>query len=89
MREWNFVATITAMGRPTKADAERKTNMLRIRLTENDRQLLDDAAESSAMDTSTWARSVLLRNARRRATTITAKWTDRSVHPRNQETDTQ
>lgn len=67
------------MARPTKADSERKTNMLRIRLTAEDRALLDAAAESGGTDTSGWARNILLRNARRKATTITTEWTRKTI----------
>jgi len=49
-------------GRPEKPPEERKTAELRIRLTEAQRSELDDAAEQ---DTSTWARDVLLRAAKR------------------------
>ena len=49
-------------GRPHKPPEERKTAELRIRLTEAQRSELDDAA---GQDTSTWARDVLLRAAKR------------------------
>jgi hypothetical protein len=51
------------MGRPPKAPDERKAAELRIRLTEAQRAELDAAA---GQDTSTWARDVLLRAAKRR-----------------------
>jgi hypothetical protein len=50
-------------GRPEKPPEKRKSAELRIRLTEADRAELDRAAGS---DTSTWAREVLLRAARRK-----------------------
>jgi uncharacterized protein (DUF1778 family) len=75
----DFVATINSMARPTKADAERKTNMLRIRLTEEDRRILEDAAGLSGMDTSAWARSILLRSAKRKAPTIVTEWTRKTI----------
>jgi hypothetical protein len=65
-----FVATFSfmdkqpKMGRPPKAPEERKAAELRIRLTEAQRAELDAAAGE---DTSTWARDVLLRAARRRS----------------------
>ena len=49
-------------GRPQKPPEERKTAELRIRLTEVQRSELDAAA---SQDTSTWARNVLLRAAKR------------------------
>ena len=51
------------MGRPPKPPGDRKDAELRIRLTEAEREELDRAA---GQDTSTWAREVLLRAAKRR-----------------------
>jgi hypothetical protein len=51
-------------GRPPLPPEERKAAELRIRLTEAQRALLDEAA---GQDTSTWAREVLLRAAKRRS----------------------
>jgi hypothetical protein len=51
-------------GRPPKPPEERKSAELRIRLTEAQRATLDAAA---GQDTSTWARDVLLRAAKRRS----------------------
>lgn len=48
------------MGRPRKPPDKRRIAELRIRLTEEERRLLDDAV---AEKTSTWARNVLLREA--------------------------
>lgn len=48
------------MVRPTKPQDERKENVLRIRLTDDERRALDQAASGH---TSTWARDVLLRAA--------------------------
>jgi uncharacterized protein (DUF1778 family) len=56
-------------------EQERKSNMLRIRMTEDVRELLDAAAQSEGQDTSSWARGVLIRSARRKMTTVTATWT--------------
>ena len=61
------------MARPTKADIERKSNMLRIRMSGDDRDLLDALAKSEGLDTSTWARMALLRIAKRRARTMKGK----------------
>jgi CxxC motif-containing protein (DUF1111 family) len=50
-------------GRPPKADEERKSYMLRIRMTEQQREVLAEAAGGNISD---WARDVLLRAAKRR-----------------------
>lgn len=68
------------MGRPKKTDDERKTSVLRIRLTGDERRLLAVAASSSGLGISSWARNVLLRSAKRKATTIKTEWTSKSVH---------
>jgi len=49
-------------GRPPKPPDERKSDELRIRLTADERAELDRAADGK---TSTWARELLLRAARR------------------------
>ena len=49
-------------GRPPKAPDDRKSAELRIRLTEDERAELDAAADGH---TSTWARAILLRAAKR------------------------
>ena len=51
-------------GRPPKPDKERKSAELRIRLTEGERAQLDAAAQGN---TSTWARELLLKAAKRKA----------------------
>ena len=75
----DFVATINSMARPTKTDSERKTNVLRIRLTKEDRRILKSVAELSGLDTSAWARSILLRSAKRKAPTIVTEWTHKTI----------
>lgn len=50
-------------GRPPKPDEERKSFMLRIRMTEEQREVLAGAAGENISD---WARDVLLRAAKRR-----------------------
>ncbi len=52
-------------GRHKKLEAEAKTYMLRIRMTEQDRALLDAAAKSKSLETSTWARSELVALAKK------------------------
>jgi uncharacterized protein (DUF1778 family) len=51
------------MARPEKMPDERKENVLRIRLTVEERALLDRAARDK---TSSWAREVLIQAAKRR-----------------------
>lgn len=48
-----------------KAARDRRTNTLRIRLTPAERDKLDDAARREALDTSAWARRVLVAAAGR------------------------
>lgn len=50
-------------GRPPKSDEERKSYMLRIRMTEEQKELLKEVAGDNISD---WARDVLLRAAKRR-----------------------
>jgi uncharacterized protein (DUF1778 family) len=52
-------------GRQKKPAAEAKTYMLRIRMTENERRLLEEAAKTKTLETSTWARSELVILARK------------------------
>jgi hypothetical protein len=51
-------------GRPHKPDEERKSAQLRIRLTDEERETLDKAAGGK---TSTWAREILLKAAKRKS----------------------
>lgn len=53
------------MARPKKPTDEAKTYMLRIRMTESERAMLEDAAKTKSLDTSTWARSELVALARK------------------------
>jgi uncharacterized protein (DUF1778 family) len=52
-------------GRHKKPDAEAKTYMLRIRMTEEERSLLEQAAKAKSLETSTWARSELVALAKK------------------------
>lgn len=54
-----------AAEQPRPAEAETRENILRIRLTGTERKTLDDAASGESLDTSSWARSVLMKEARR------------------------
>jgi hypothetical protein len=53
-------------GRPKKADDEARGNVLRIRLTTEERKTLDEAAKSRGLESSTWARMELLTLAKKR-----------------------
>jgi hypothetical protein len=52
-------------GRPKKAPGLTRTNVLRIRLTGEERRELDQAGIISGLDTSTWARYELLSLAKK------------------------
>jgi uncharacterized protein (DUF1778 family) len=52
-------------GRHKKSPADTKSYMLRIRMTEAERALLEEAAKAKSLDTSTWARSELVALAAR------------------------
>jgi hypothetical protein len=56
-----------ATGRPKKPDSETRKNTLKIRLTLTERDILETAATGVSLEVSSWARSVLLREARRLA----------------------
>jgi uncharacterized protein (DUF1778 family) len=51
-------------GKSKKPD-QVKVYMLRVRMTEADRALLEEAAKSRSLETSTWARSELVALARK------------------------
>ena len=51
-------------GRPKKTESEVRANVLRIRLTEAEREEIEEAAQGRGLDTSAWARSELLKLAR-------------------------
>jgi uncharacterized protein (DUF1778 family) len=52
-------------GRPKKAQGGARGNVLRIRLTADERRLLDRAASSRSLETSSWARSELVMLAKK------------------------
>lgn len=58
--DWQGMTRDLFMGRKPKPPGEKKTNVLRIMLTEADRITLDKAARKAGLDTSTWARLRLL-----------------------------
>ena len=47
-------------GRPPKGHSDARDDVLRIRLSQEEREALDDAARAANLDTSTWARATLL-----------------------------
>ena len=53
-----------ARGRPRKQDGQGRGYKLQVRLTSAERDLLDAAAQSKALDTSAWVRSEMLALAR-------------------------
>jgi hypothetical protein len=52
-------------GRPKKPEGGARKNVLRIRLTTEERATLDAAAQARGLDVSAWARSELLTLARK------------------------
>jgi hypothetical protein len=61
-----FGMKITRMGRPPKAPKDRRNNGLRIPLTDDERAIVEGAAESDGTKPITWARDAVLRAARRK-----------------------
>ncbi len=59
------VATLTRMGRPMLPDDERREKPLRIRMSDEERELVDRAAEATGQTTSQWARDILERAAKK------------------------
>jgi len=57
----------TSRGRPPKAPEDRRTNGLRIPLTDVEREIVENAAQGDGEKPITWAREALLRAAKRRA----------------------
>jgi uncharacterized protein (DUF1778 family) len=53
------------MGRPKKDAAKQKKITFRFRLTEDERLLIERAAESRSLDTSAWVRSEMVGMARK------------------------
>jgi hypothetical protein len=52
-------------GRPPKPDSDAMRYMLRIRMTQNDHELLEKAAKRKSLQLSSWARSELVALARK------------------------
>lgn len=53
-------------GAPPKPDDERKSNVVQIRLTDAEKTDCETAAEADGVKMSAWARSTLVKSARRR-----------------------
>jgi len=53
------------MARPKKPEGQAKKNLLRIRVTDEERATLDRAAREKNLEMSTWARAELLTLARK------------------------
>jgi hypothetical protein len=53
------------MARPKKKDAEAKSYILQIRMTDTERDTLTNAAKAKSLETSTWARMELLALAKK------------------------
>jgi uncharacterized protein (DUF1778 family) len=62
------------MARPPKKKSERKTVILRVPVTEDQKKLIMDAVNLEKTDMATWARPVLLEAARRRVEKDTKGW---------------
>ena len=62
----NSVATLTRMGRKPLSDEDRRDKPFRIRMTDEERERVDSAAESAGeSNSSRWARQVLVDAAER------------------------
>jgi uncharacterized protein (DUF1778 family) len=64
LRYFNYY-NVGMAGRQKKPESEAKNAVLRIRMTHQDRALLDAAAKGKSLETSSWARSELVALARR------------------------
>lgn len=53
-----------ATGRPKKSSGEARDHIMHVRLTADERELLDAGAKIKALDTSAWVRSEMLALAR-------------------------
>lgn len=62
-----------AGSRKKKLETQARENVLRIRLTEEERAMLDQVAEAKTLDTSTWARSELIALAKKALEEIAKK----------------
>jgi uncharacterized protein (DUF1778 family) len=60
-----FVATVEVMAGKPKDPAKVKKYMLRVRMTEDERRLVDEAARLKSLETSTWVRVEIVAVARK------------------------
>lgn len=54
---------IKKAGRPKKAKSAQRVNVLRVRLTASERRIVDKTAKEAHLQTSSWARSIILSEA--------------------------
>ena len=53
------------MTRPRKQDEERREYVFQIRLRADEHKAIDDAAKLSTLESSTWARMILIQQAKK------------------------
>jgi len=53
------------MGRPTKSDKARLGDLIRIRVTEEQKQVFEEVAQIAGLDVSSWLRSLGVREVQR------------------------
>ena len=53
------------MARPKKPDQKRRENTFQIRLQTDERKVINDAAKALSLDSSAWARMILLQQAKK------------------------
>ena len=61
------------MVRPKKLDQDRRANIFQIRLQANERKAINNAAKALSLDSSAWARMILLQEAKQKNTHKLAK----------------
>ena len=65
LRHAPAVTMVGMEGRPKKEDADLKSYMLRVRMTQEERRLLEEAAKLRSLDLSAFVRSEMLALSRR------------------------
>jgi len=53
------------MARPKKSEEDRRTKLFQLRLLEEEHKVFTEAARASGLEASSWARAVLLHEAKR------------------------
>jgi uncharacterized protein (DUF1778 family) len=61
-----FISILISMARPHKEPSERKSEELRIPVTEDQKNLISEAASADGADVATWLRPIVLRAAAKR-----------------------